>query len=617
MFTRSRRVTRSRIITAALLACVISVGASGGSPAHAATPTPATAAATRQAVYIAVWAYPQYAATVWQELETGYQGVPLGFYGEGDQLANWVFYGQTVTTYLNLAQSVKMIGGWTILQTPPPTDVRMPGPPESIVTDAGSSWNTATRIGAKDMWSDGYTGANVDVAIIDTGVAPLPQFDGRLVNGPDLSFDASSASGGDPANDGNDAFGHGTHVAGLIAGREGVAPPAPGSPVLAFNYWANSSAANNHFVGIAPSARLINVRTGAANGAVDVSQIIAAVNWVTDHKDDPSIAGGLHIRVLNLSYGTDGNQRPSHDPLAAAVERAWKAGITVVVSAGNDGYRLDCSGRGLANCQQLSNPALDPWVLAVGASDSKGTRSAKDDTIADFSTRAYYQQRQADILAPGTSLTSLAVPGSTIDSVFPGARVGSDWFRGSGTSQAAGVVSGAVALLYQYAKTIWGREPTPSELKAVIVQTKGWVRGSGRAGNPVDRGQGEIDLDDAARLVRRIEQHRVKLRVQSWGAPSRGDGTLEGARGSSHVSYVDGDGNVHILTGEVDVTGAAWDPKNRDFHWSNETWDGHAWRSGDWQGHAWRSRGWADGAWEGSDWEGHAWRDGAWVPSSD
>ena len=203
----------------------------------------------------------------------------------------------------------------------------------------GSLYNTARAIGATQLWSQGITGRGIDVAVVDTGVNPDPDFAGRLVNGPDLSFD--SQRNGSRYVDG---YGHGTHMASIIAGRDARLPEGAS---------LNNS---NYFVGMAPSARIVNMKVGAANGVTDVSQVIAAIDWVVQHRN----RDGLNIRVLNLSFGTDGKQDYVLDPLTYAVERAWFAGIVVVASAGNEGYGND----------KLDNPAYDPFVIAVGADEA-------------------------------------------------------------------------------------------------------------------------------------------------------------------------------------------------------------------------------------------------------
>ena len=140
-------------------------------------------------------------------------------------------------------------------------------------------------VGADTMWNRGYTGKGVGVALIDTGVVPVQGLtSGNVVNGPDLSFDSQSPS---PDLDG---FGHGTHMAGIIAGNDGT---------------------RSGFKGVAPGATLVSVRVGASDGSADVSQVIAGIDWVVQHRDDP----GMNIRVLNLSFGTDGTQDPALDPL--------------------------------------------------------------------------------------------------------------------------------------------------------------------------------------------------------------------------------------------------------------------------------------------------------------
>ena len=259
--------------------------------------------------------------------------------------------------------------------------------PEQV---SSSMYQVAKNVGADRMWKDGYTGAGVDVAVIDSGVAPLPQFDGRIVNGPDLSFGSGDAAPG------ADQFGHGTHMAGIIAGRD---------PSVGLDPKSLEQGSKRSFVGIAPGARLLNMKVAAPDGAVDVSQVIAAIDWVVQHRN----TDGLNVRVLNLSFGTDGIQDYQVDPLTFAVENAWRQGIVVVVSAGNAGY----------GSPMLNNPAYDPYVIATGASDTNGTVARGDDFIADFSSRGDLNRRP-DIVAPGRSVVSLRAPGSLIDEAFPG-----------------------------------------------------------------------------------------------------------------------------------------------------------------------------------------------------
>src|SRR4051812_18737182 len=266
----------------------------------------------------------------------------------------------------------------------------------------------AGAVNADDMWARGYTGKGVGVALIDTGVVPVQGLkSGNVVLGPDLSLDSQAPQGN------LDAFGHGTHMAGIIAGNDGT---------------------STGFKGIAPQAKLLSVRVGAHDGAADVSQLIAAVDWVVAHRND----NGMNVRVLNLSYGTNGTQATTLDPLTHAIENAWRAGITVVVSGGNKG----------STQPSLDNPARDPFVIAVGADDTKGTGGTADDTIPTFSSRGSLT-RHVDIVAPGQSVASLRNPGSVIDAEYPGAVVDSRFFKGSGTSEAAAVVSGSVALMLQ------------------------------------------------------------------------------------------------------------------------------------------------------------------------
>src|SRR4029453_13318341 len=233
----------------------------------------------------------------------------------------------------------------------------------------------------------------------------------------DLSFESQASNLTDI-----DTYGHGTHLAGLIAGRDSsIAPGHEDEDV------------DRAFVGAAPGARIVSLKVASSDGATDVSQGIAAIDWVVEHRN----SDGLNIRVLNLSFGTDSTQDYRLDPLAYAAEVAWLHGIVVVVAAGNTGF----------GTSQLNDPAYDPYVIAVGGDDTKGTDDPKDDVIPSWQSRGN-TLRHPDLVAPGKSIVSLRDPGSFVDEANPGARVGATRFiKGSGSSQAAAIVSGAVATI--------------------------------------------------------------------------------------------------------------------------------------------------------------------------
>ena len=187
------------------------------------------------------------------------------------------------------------------------------------------------------IWQSGFKGQGVDIALIDSGVVPVEGLTapGKVINGPDLSFESQ-----DPNTQYLDTYGHGTHLAGIIAGQD------TGS---------TTSENDTKFMGMAPESRILSVKVANSQGATDVSQVLAAIDWVVQHRND----NGMNVRVLNLSFGTDGDQNYLTDPLTYAAEVAWRKGIVVVVAAGNSQF----------GDSSLNNPAYDPYVLAVGAAE--------------------------------------------------------------------------------------------------------------------------------------------------------------------------------------------------------------------------------------------------------
>ena len=409
-------------------------------------------------------------------------------------------------------------------------------------------------IGAKKLAQNGITGEGVGVALLDTGVVPVAGVaNATVANGPDLSFESQA---------GHlrylDTYGHGTHMAGIIAGRD----------------------SDRGFRGVAPDATLVSVKLAPADGATDVSQVIAAIDWVVAHRNDP----GMNLRVLNLSYGTNGAQDYRYDPLAHAVENAWRHGIVVVVAGGNDG----------SDQPRLNNPALDPYVIAVGAADTAQTVSTYDDTVSPFSSRGS-SARRVDLVAPGRSIVSLRNPGSAIDTTFPGAQVDTRYFKGSGTSQAAAVVAGAAALLLEQRPSL-----TPDQVKAMLKSTASPMPKGDAAG----RGAGMVNVAAAAAAA-------APAAAQTW-TRSTGVGSLEAARGDAHV----GDNDVE-LRGEHHVLGpwaaTTWAPASAaGTAWNGGSWLGYRFAGDCWCGSSWSTRTWAAAAWTGTSWSGASWTGRTW-----
>ncbi len=315
----------------------------------------------------------------------------------------------------------------------------------------------ASAVAADVAHSWGWDGTGIGIAVIDSGVnavadlgVPGSKNSSRIVYS--QNFDPS-------ANTTNDLFGHGTHVAGIIAGN------------------GTSSSCGNcdmKFVGIAPNANIINLRALDQNGSATDSTVIAAIQQAIALKDT------YNIRVINLSLGRGVFESYTTDPLCQAVEQAWNAGIVVVTAAGNYGRDNSNNNQGYGT---ITSPANDPYVITVGAMKTMGTATRADDLIATYSSKGPTMLDHVvkpDLLAPGNLIiSSLASTSATLYGSFPGNLVpisdytatgnnnfSSSYYRLSGTSMAAPMVSGAAALLLQQNPLL-----TPDQVKARLMLT--------------------------------------------------------------------------------------------------------------------------------------------------
>jgi serine protease AprX len=325
----------------------------------------------------------------------------------------------------------------------------------------------AESIGADQVWAGtrlfrGLTGRGIGVAVIDSGVDPRhAALAGRIAATVDFT-----------GGDGIDRFGHGTHVAATIAGAQG------------------RLADTRDHRGIAPSARIINLRVLGEDGSGLASNVIEAIDWAIENRK------AHNIRVINLSLGAPVLQSYRDDPVCEAVERAVAAGIVVVAAAGNFGMNKD----GHLAWGGITSPANHPSVITVGAIDTHGTAKRSDDTVARYSSRGptrYDLVLKPDLVAPGSAVVSAEAAGSYLSKTYPERHVtgaGADaYIQLSGTSMAAAVVSGAVALVLEE-----GRSLGPRDTKAVIQHTSSIIAGEGL----IAVGAGTLNVLAATKLLR-------------------------------------------------------------------------------------------------------------------
>jgi serine protease AprX len=306
-----------------------------------------------------------------------------------------------------------------------------------------------------------YSDGNVGVAVIDSGIEPGIDFDTRITAFYDFTLGDIRAVAP------HDGYGHGTHVAGLIA---------------------------SEFVGVAPNVRLIGLKVLKENGQGATDNVVRAIEFAIANKDL------LGIHILNLSLGHPIYEPAASDPLVQAVEHAVRSGLTVMVSAGNFGINPVTGQPGYAG---ITSPANAPSAIAVGAVRSFNTVTRKDDRVAPYSSRGpswYDGFAKPDLVAPGDNLLSIAAAGSTLRAAQELRGNTGSYMRLSGTSMAAGVASGVAALVLQA-----NRRLTPNTVKAILEYTAIPVGDdAGTLYDPLTQGAGQIEVPGAVALARSI-----------------------------------------------------------------------------------------------------------------
>ena len=332
-----------------------------------------------------------------------------------------------------------------------------------------------------------FTGSSLTVAVIDSGVQSSVDFSNRIVG----FYDFVSGKGG-VATAPIDEYGHGTHVAGLIG--------------------ASGASSNGKYAGVAPGIKILGLRVLDKKGSGKTSDVISALEFAIANKDR------FNIRIVNLSLGHPIFESAATDPLVQAVEAVVRAGIVVVVAAGNNGTNPTTGQDGYAG---IASPGNAPSAITVGAAVTAGTDVRSDDRVATFSSRGptwYDGIAKPDVVAPGFALVSNEVDGSTLATTYPSliVREGtSTYLRLNGSSMATGVVSGLVAVMieannyggYQRwqsvqetlrknQRTEYAGVPglTPNALKAMLQYSATLLRNAeGVAFDALTQGSGEVN----------------------------------------------------------------------------------------------------------------------------
>ena len=304
-------------------------------------------------------------------------------------------------------------------------------------------------VDAVRQWTSGskLRGTGIGIAVIDSGVRDShPDFMGANV------LDLSTKRVPQVLNGmlgvttpGQDDNGHGTFVAGIIAGRGWGLP---------------GTADDGKYIGIAPDSTIISIKVSDSVGIAHVSDVISAIEWVTKNRQ------AYNIRIINLSMISSMVSSYKTDMLDAAVELAWLQGLVVVVAAGNAGPNAS-----------ISSPANDPFIITVGATDDMGTAAVYDDALAAFSSYGVTLDgvRKPDLVAPGRRIIStLSSRSDTLALQIPSRVVSDGYIRMSGTSASAPIVTGVVALLLQARPSL-----SPGQVKWLLTHTAQPVSGAG------------------------------------------------------------------------------------------------------------------------------------------
>jgi len=271
------------------------------------------------------------------------------------------------------------------------------------------------------LQENNLTGKDITIAVLDTGIYPHQDLEGRITGFKDFVNNRSEAY---------DNNGHGTHCAGDAAG--------------------DGASSDGTYKGPAPEANVVGIKVLDKMGAGSLSTVITGVEWCIENQTQ------FDIRVLSLSLGSTAALSSEDDPVVKVVEQAWDNGIVVCAAAGNEG----------PSSQTIASPGISPKIITVGAADDHNTADRSDESVADFSSRGPTTDgvMKPDLLTPGVDIISLRSPRSYLDKTNKASRVEQDYISFSGTSMATPICAGVVAQLLQSDTSL-----TPDQVKEQLM----------------------------------------------------------------------------------------------------------------------------------------------------
>lgn len=425
-----------------------------------------------------------------------------------------------------------------------------------------------TEVGAQSLWNGQNAGAGVTVALVDTGIADVPDVQNQIVARANFTNEASF----------QDTYGHGTFEAGIVAG--------------------NGTSSGGRYVGIAPDASLMSVKVADASGSTSLGQVIAGIQLVD------SSAQQFNVRVLLLPLDSSSPFPPEIDPLSRALRTVWAHGVVVVVPAGNSG----------SGASTIASPGNDPVLLTAGSVNDMATTDVSDDQVSTFSSRGptSFGEDKPDLVAPGEHIVSLRVPGSTIDQQNPSAVVEDNYFKGSGTSMSAAVTAGAAALLLSARPGL-----SPDEVKALLMGSATPVLD----GDTESTGAGVVNAAAAASMNDSdLVLHPLPdmgPTMQPFSPPGlqfdwrqvNGQGAYFWASKKWTSRQAQSDGDLNATSNAARQWAArSWDARS----WDGRTWDFIMWQARQWAARSWDARSWAARQWTARAWDARAWDARAW-----